>query len=530
MNGCCTLRLATAVMLGFYLVPTAPHAAGPAVAELTAEQIAFDLAAGKYTVETLTRAYLDRIARHEARLNAMTILNPAAVDDARAIDRRIAAGERVGLLAGIPVVVKESIDVAGLASTLGWKRLNATDGGIALVAGEDATVVRRLRDAGAIILGKTNMPAFAGDDTRADSSWAGPSYNAVDPDIAPGASSAGTATAVAASFAVMGLAEETGGSIQNPAAAQSLVGVKPSFALVPNSGVAPIASSTRDVVGVHAKTVYDAAMLLQTIAGYSLDDPKTVAAIGRVPTEGYIAALSPGALRGKRIGLYGPGWRRTPLSDETLELYGRAVTELSAQGAVIVRDPFAGSDFAEIATLHLGIADLRGAETAIFDLDAYFARFPEDAPIHSFKDLVAKTGEDPFGPGGPLNILSPMLPRGSNGEALRPDITEFLAARERYLRVFDRTMAQYSLDGMVFPQMLEEPPRMKGNGRHQATTVGEINVAGLPAVIVPAGAYRSGAPFSLIFVGPIWSESLLLSMAYAYELQGHHRILPRLTE
>ena len=285
--------------------------------ELTAEQVVLDLAAGKYTAEALTRSYLDRIANFEPRLNAMTTLNPAAVDEARAIDRRLAAGERVGSLAGIPVVVKESIDVAGLASTLGWKLLNPSDGGVGLVPSEDATVVRRLRAAGAVILGKTNMPAFAGDDTRADSSWAGPTLNAVDPEVAPGASSTGTATAVAASFAVMGLAEETGGSIQNPAAAQSLVSIKPTFALVPNTGVAPMASSTRDVVGVHAKTVHDAAMLLQVIAGYSLDDPKTVAAIGHVPTEGYVAGLSAGALRGKRIGLYGPGWRRTPLSAET---------------------------------------------------------------------------------------------------------------------------------------------------------------------------------------------------------------------
>ena len=135
-------------------------------------------------------------------------------------------------------------------------------------------MVARLKAAGAIILGKTNIPAFSHDGARANTSWDGPTFNAVDRAIAPGASSSGTATAISGSFAVVGLAEETGGSIQNPASAQSLVGVKPTFGLVPNTGVAPLAGSTRDVVGPHARTVKDAALLLDVLAGYTPEDPE----------------------------------------------------------------------------------------------------------------------------------------------------------------------------------------------------------------------------------------------------------------
>ena len=185
-----------------------------------------------------------------------------------------------------------------------WRCLVGPDGGRHSRA--------RLRASGAVILGKTNMPAFAGDDTRADSSWAGPTKNAVDPEVAPGASSTGTATAVAASFAVMGLAGGNRRINPEPCAAQSLVSIKPTFALVPNTGVAPMASSTRDVVGVHAKTVHDAAMLLPGDCGLSLDDPKTVGSIGHaLPDTKAISGLSAGVGCARRANwTIGPGWRR----------------------------------------------------------------------------------------------------------------------------------------------------------------------------------------------------------------------------
>ena len=291
--------------------------------EMTAEQAQAGFASGAFTSEALTQAFLDRIAAYNPQYNAIIFLNPDALADARAIDRRRAAGEALGPLAGVPVVVKDPMDMVGFPTTAGWSLLHSKTGGVDLMPGTDSPVVARMRAAGTVILGKTNVPILSHTGADANSSWAGPTYNAAGREFLPGGSSAGTATAVAASMAVLGLAEETGGSIQNPASAQGLVGIKPTFALVPNAGVMPLAA-LRDVVGPIARCVRDAALTLDVLAGYSSEDPKTIAGVGHKPKGGYTSLLQEGALRGKRVGLYGPGWRTLPLSEECTALYGRA--------------------------------------------------------------------------------------------------------------------------------------------------------------------------------------------------------------
>ncbi len=228
------------------------------------------------TAEALTRAFLARIETYNPRYNAVIFLNPHAVEER---GRSTAAGPPArpsGRWPG-PVVIKDTMDVAGLPTTAGWHFLCAKAGGVDLMPATDAPVVARMRAAGCVILGKTNVPVLSATGSHANDSWAGPTLNAMAPDLLPGGSSAGTATAVAASLAVLGLAEETGGSIQNPASAQGLVGIKPTFALVPNTGVVPLAGSTRDVVGPIARCVRDAALTLDALAGYTAADPKTVA-------------------------------------------------------------------------------------------------------------------------------------------------------------------------------------------------------------------------------------------------------------
>ncbi|MDA9391570.1 amidase [Bradyrhizobium sp. CCBAU 45394] len=502
----------------------------PSVLELSITDIQQAYASKKFTAEELTRAFLDRIARYEPSYNAFVTMNPSALDDAKAIDRRLASGERLGPLAGVPVAIKESMDVAGLPSTAGWGKLSSRAGGVDLIPATDAPAVARLRAAGAIILGKTNIPAFSNDDTRANTSWDGPTYNAVNRDLAPGASSSGTATAVSASFAVVGLAEETGGSIQNPAAAQSLVGVKPTFGLVPNAGVAPLAGSTRDVVGPHAKTVRDAAIVLDALAGYTPEDPKTVASFGNIPEGGYTTALNETALKGKRIGLYGPGWRNQDLTAETKQLYQSVIAELEARGAKAVSDPFAGSGFADLARLRDGF-DMRGAESIAYDLEQYLRRLGPNAAAHAFLDLVKLTGENPFEGKGYLAWYVGTLPElkvSMLDPTTAPNLSGFRALREKYLRIFNKVMKEKDLDALVFPQMTKPVPRLVSEEYYGAATVSEINITGVPGVTVPAGAYANGSPFSLILVGRLWDEANLLAMAFDYEQATKHRIVPKL--
>lgn len=504
------------------------------LAELTVAEVQAGFRRAAFTSESLTQACLERIDLYNARYRALITMNPDALGDAREVDRRRGRGEALGPLAGVPVVVKDTMDMAGLPTTGGWRLLSARSGGVDLVPATDAPVVARLRAAGAIILGKTNVPVLSASSSHANDSWAGATLNAVDPSLLPGGSSAGTATAVASGFAVLGLGEETGGSIQNPASAQGLVGVKPSFGLVSNVGVLPLAASTRDVVGPIARTVADAALALDALAGFCVGDPKTVAGVGRRPNAGYAAALDANSLRGKRLGLYGPGWRDRPLSPETAGLYREALGELEARGATLVADPFAGSGFAPIARPAAGTDyfDPRGIECAPYDLERYLRRLGPKAAISSFEAFRrAVVSEDPFALGGVLFLLND-LPGFSACLAdplTTPDLSDFIAVREAYLSIFEAVMAREQLDGLVFPQLRGEPPTVASGEVLAETSVCEINIAGLPGVTVPAGRYASGAPFGLIFIGRLWSEADLLSFSFDYESATQYRRTPVLS-
>lgn len=511
---------------------SAEGSALPNLIEMTVEQVQAAFASGTLTSEALTQAFLARIDEIDPRYNAIIFRNPTALDEARASDQRRAAGKVIGPLDGVPVVIKDPMDMVGFPTTAGWKLLHAKTGGVDLMPAVDSPVVARMKAAGTVILGKTNVPVLSHTGSHANDSWAGPTYNAAGREFLPGGSSAGTATAVAASMAILGLAEETGGSIQNPAAAQGLVGIKPTFALVPNAGVLPL-SSNRDVVGPIARCVRDAALTLDVLAGYTSEDPKTIAGVGHRPAGGYTSKLRADALQGKRIGLYGLGWRNQPLSEETAQLYARARGELEKLGAILVEDPFEGSGFAELrqATPPLAEFDARGMESVPYDLEQYLRRLGPDAAVKTFAEFATATAaENAFEEGGVLHFMH-HLPqfKACLAEPTRPpDLSDFIAARESYLRIFAEVFARERLDAVIFPQMRTALAPLHGGDIIHETTVCEINIAGLPGVTVPAGYYASGAPFCLIVVGHQWAEADLLAYAYAYEQSSRHRRAPKL--
>ncbi|XWN21756.1 MAG: amidase [Roseibium sp.] len=494
---------------------------------LSVTKIADGLSDGTFTAEALTEASLAQVAKLNGTYKAIIFENPEALETARQIDRRRAAGERLGPLAGVPVVVKDPMDMKGFPTTAGWHLLYSKTGGTDLMPGTDSPVVARLRAADAVILGKTNVPVLSHTGTHANDSWAGPTINVVLEDRVPGGSSAGTASAVACNMCVVGLAEETGGSIQNPASAHGLVGIKPTIGLVPNAGVVPL-SDNRDVVGPIARTVTDAALCLDVLAGWTAEDPKTLAGVGKVPKGGYTSSLARDALNGKRLGLYGPGWRPDVLSDETLALYERAKTELEAAGAILVADPFAGTEFAELRkptppTSHF---DGRGLESIAYDVDCYLKRLGPDAALKSWPEFVeAVSEEDPFSEGGVLSFLPSLADFRKAMEAplSPPEMPEFMALKASYLTLLDKVFKHHSLDALVYPQMQYELPGLHSGEVILETTVGELNIAGTPGVTVPAGYYSSGAPFELIFLGRQWTEAELIAMAFAYEQWTLHR-------
>lgn len=488
---------------------------------LTVPRIHAAFAQGLFSAEDLTRACLDRIEAVNGHLNAIIFADPSALEQARSIDRRRAAGDKLGPLAGIPVVIKDSIDLEGFPTTAGWSLLHEPTGGVALLPERDAPVAARMKAADAVILGKTNIPILSWTGTHAHDSWAGPTLNAVLEDRVPGGSSAGTACAVAAQMCVLGLAEETGGSIQNPASAHGLVGIKPTIGLVPNVGVVPL-SSNRDVVGPIARNVRDAAICLDVIAGFTNQDPKTLASVGHIPAQGFAAGLGPDALRGRRIGLYGPGWRPDALSPETQALYDRAQQLLRAAGAILIEDPFAGTDFNRHRQITPGTPffDGRGLESLPYDMTCYLRRLGPDAPIRNWHDFVAATAaQDVLAKGAILGYLHelPDFAAALADPDHPPALPEFTALKATYLRLIDEVFDRHGLDALVYPQMLAELPTVRSGEAIRETTVGELNIAGLPGVTLPAGRYASGAPFELIFLGRLWSEAMLLNLAHDCE-------------
>jgi len=266
--------------------------------------------------------------------------------------------------------------------------------------------VGRLREAGAIILGKTNLPDFAGHGTRTESSVAGVTLNPYDTTKAPGGSSGGTATAVNASFAVLGLGTETGGSIQNPAAAQGLVGVKPTYGLVPLEGVFPLSGYYVDVVGPLTRSGQDAAITLDVIAGPSPEDPASFASVEHLPEAGFQKSLNAGSLEGRRFGLVGEGWRDDwlPLDPETASEYEMAIGKLLELGGQVVPDPFGGSGFKEL------YAERPRAVTSAYDVAVYMAGLGSETAFRSIEEWEELSGRE--------------LARFSRGAPVRPSATE----------------------------------------------------------------------------------------------------------
>jgi amidase len=519
-QSCRSLIAAASVALSFALSSVGVAAQGIDVSELTVAQVEAGYASGRFTAVDLTKAFLARIQKYEPRYNAFISMNPNALRVAAHLDSVYAAHGPVGPLHGVPIVIKDNIDYGGLVTTAGFAGFSSATGGVDMVPDSDASVVRRLRAAGAIILGKTNLPDFAEHGTRTESTVAGLTLNPYNVEKVPGGSSGGTATAVNASFAVLGLGTETGGSIENPSSAQGLVGVKPTFGLVPLKGVFPVNATYLDVVGPMARSVRDAAVALDVIAGPTRQDLATYASVGHMPSGGYASGLDTVSLVGKRFGLVGPGWRDDwlPLDTMTQRLYERATETLEGLGAEVVQDPFRGSGFVDLWQRR---PDVPGVGE--HDIFMYLQGLGPNAAFHSIGEWERLTGRkfDAVLDGDP--------PDGPSPGPVRPSATEagdeYQAWRAELRALFRRVLAEYQLDGLFFPQaaapnrnLVEDPSRPDYAPNDWPEIPSNIvNALGVPVVTVPSGFFNDGTPFVVAFVGDMWTEAQLLGDAYVFE-------------
>ncbi len=486
--------------------------------EATVAQLAAEMAAGKRTARALVEAYLARIDALDPSLRSVIEVNPDALAVAGALDEeRKSKGPR-GPLHGVPVVIKDNIATAD--------RMATTAGSLALVGGKaprDSFVAERLRAAGAVILGKTNLSEWANFRSgKSSSGWSGRGGQCRNPyalDRSPCGSSSGTGAAVAANFAAVGVGTETDGSIVCPSSVHSLVGIKPTVGLVSRSGIVPI-SHTQDTAGPMARSVADAAVLLGALAAADPRDPATAAGRGKIAAD-YTTFLDPKGLAGARIGVArAKFFGYSPEADGLVEA---AVKEMGRLGATIV-DP------ADIP--HAGEFDDAEFDVLLFEfkagLDAYLAEWAPGAPVRSLADVIAfnERHRDQEMPYFGQDIMEKAQKKGPLTD--RAYLKALKRCRElSRVKGLDAVMDAHRLDAVVAPT--GGPPWTIDlvNGDHfLGASSTPAAVAGYPSITVPAG-YAFGLPVGLTFIGRAWSEGALIRLAYAFEQATRLRRPPR---
>ena len=506
------------LLIAALLVPPAQAPASFELEEATIEQLQQGMQSGRYTARGLTELYLKRIEqidRSGPTLRSVIEVNPDALGIADTLDaERRTKGPR-GPLHGIPILIKDNIDTADrMATTAGSLALDGS------IAARDAFIVQRLRAAGVVLLGKTNLSEWANfRSTKSTSGWSARGGQVKNPyvlDRNPCGSSSGTGAAISANLAAVGVGTETDGSIVCPAGAMGLVGIKPTIGLVSRSGIVPIAHS-QDTAGPMARTVADAAALLAAMAGPDPRDPETRRS-GH--TADYRKALNRDALRGARIGVARKRYfGYSPAADRLAEA---AIEDMKARGAVIV-DP---ADVPTVDQLDSCEFDVLLYEFKT-DLNAYLAARPS-ARVRSLKEIIAfneqhKEREMPYFGQDIMEMAE------EKGPLTSPAYRKARATCRTLARThgLDATMKKFKLDAIVAPTGAPAWPIDHVNGDHVLGASSPLAaVAGYPNVTVPAGEI-SGLPIGISFMGRAWSEAKLIGLAYAYEQATTKRRPPR---
>jgi Asp-tRNA(Asn)/Glu-tRNA(Gln) amidotransferase A subunit family amidase len=509
-------------------VPTARQLQPFVIEETTIAVVHEAMRAGRLTCRALVEQYFQRIAafdRNGPALNAIVLTNPRALAEADALDARFKQGGAVGPLHCVPMIVKDNFETVGLQSANGSLALEG------FVSIKDAFQVKRVKDAGAIVLAKSNMAEWAFSPYETISSiLPGYSRNPYSLDRVTAGSSGGTAAAVAANFGLIGLGSDTGNSIRGPSSHQSLVGIRSTMGLTSRAGVMPL-NLLADIAGPMGRTVEDVATVFQVIAGEDPDDPVTAGARGRPPVD-YRAALQREGLKGARIGVLRQAYERstagpaapggTPPKDttdpEVASVFMRAVGDLQRSGATIV-DP-ATIEGLDAIRRPQGVGPCMGFK---YDINRYLASHGDRVPMKSLAEII-KSGR--FHPSVQRRLEQ--AEQGPANGAESPECQAETAYREQVRQAVLKAMDALKVDAFVYPTW-SNPPRLIGdlNSPHGDNSQFFSPTTGFPAIQVPMG-YTRGAklPAGMTIYGRPWTEATLFRLAYAYEQATHHRHPP----
>ncbi|HEX9729661.1 MAG TPA: amidase family protein [Gemmatimonadales bacterium] len=484
------------------------------VVEATIAEVHAEMRAGRLTARQLVMAYQARIEAYDKQgpaINAIIYLNPNALRRADELDSILAVSGMVGPLHGIPVIVKDNYDTHDMPTTAGSLSLAGS------IPPDDAFQVRRLREAGAIVIAKSNMAEFAFSPYyTVGSALPGHTRNPYALNRVPAGSSGGTAAAVAASFGVVGLGTDTGNSIRGPSSHNALVGIRSTMGLTSRDGIVPLYLD-RDIGGPMARSVADAVAVFDVIAGYDPADQVTEASRERKSNR-YADYLDDTALRGARLGVLRQWSNRENADDEVLAAFEQALEAMRRAGATIV-DPVIIPEQDSIP---------RGARWCPrfkHDFEAYLRSLGPGAPVTSLDEVVRSGRFHPLAESG-LDYFMGI----EEGPDTNPACVRARANQERMRAGVRRQLVAHRLDAMVYPTW-SNPPRLIGdlNTPHGDNSQDLAPHTGFPAITVPMGYTRGTLPAGLQILGDAWSEPKLIALAYAFEQATHHRRPPEST-
>lgn len=473
---------------------------------------------GALTSEKLTQLYLARVAAYDQqgpKLNTVLYLNPTALDEARALDaERKAKGPR-SPLHGIPIMVKDVFDTADMPTTGGYLPLKG------IKPTKDAYVVKKLREAGAIILAKLNQSDwYAEPEYVAASTLAGNARNPYDPSRIPGWSSAGTSAAMAAVFASAGLGSETGFSIRTPTSDGNLFGLSTTSGLISRDGQM-WSYITGERGGPMARSVRDLCAVLDVIAGFDAFDLWTAQSLGKMPDKPYVSFIDPKGLKGARVGVLKEAWDFSPSEPDVVALAKKAIAVFGDNGAKVFEPVSLGLDLPNY--LQANSAPSRYERIAA--IDHYLAR---QGPNYPFKNAAELLLNHPGVPGRAADKAALEHPIDLNHDPeYRATLEGKAALREAVIALMDR----YQLDALIFPHKLSRPLKIgPRNDPERKYIPNQLSpVTGLPSFVVPMGFTPDGLPVGLEILGRPWSEPTLIKLASGFEAVTQNRRLPPTT-
>ncbi|MDE0561516.1 amidase [Algoriphagus sp. NF] len=482
------------------------------LSELSISEIHEAYLSGNYTAEQLTKAYLERIDSLDEHINSISVINVEALNQAKALDQELKNTGKLRPLHGIPLIVKDNINTRGLPTTAGSLALKD------FIPEEDAPIITKLVDAGAIILAKSNMAEWAFSPMHSESSTFGTTRNPYNLDHVPAGSSGGTGAAVAANFGTVGLGTDTGNSIRGPSSHNALVGFRTTLGLISRAGIVPL-YLRNDVVGPMCRTVEDATRVMEVMVGIDPKDPLTEYSKGKTEVD-YQQFLVKKGLENARIGVLRE--LAEDMDSEISGLFEKAILDLESLGAEVI-DPVVIPNFSELR-------QNQWCATFKTDVEAFLSEYVKNDSIQALEDIIRVGSNSQFA----MDRLEMMAGNSGRWGLEAEDCGNAYEDPRRiaFREAIESVMDSLQLDAIVYPSWNYPAARIEHFQEEYRGDNSQIISphTGQPAFTVPMGFTNNNLPAGLQFLGRMYSEPTLIRLTYAYEQSTMHRKPPKISE